>query len=276
MRNETQFTWLRPQYIWLEDELAAAEDAPEILLDPQMPGGVFVELRCYDTSRGPAIFRLHEYVDRFLHTMQAMGVPDLGYDPQKLRTAICSTVQANGYVNCTIRPQVLYLSPLGAEVGSYQPTIGIAARRCANLAEPPAALRVITRAGQEGLALLEMEEGQVFSARQILLVREGTIFAAPGAVMLDGMTRDTVLTLARDAGYQVIGAQLTPAALADADEVLVCSASLEVVGVTEVDGKKVPSGSVTRQLQQLFAETVHGENSYARRWLDYMDTVTVI
>lgn len=277
MSTDTQFTWLRPQYIWLDDELAAAEDAPEVLLASQSSGGAFEELRCYDTRRGPAIFRLQDYVDRFLHTVQAMGVPDLGFDPEKLRAAICSTVQANGYVDCTIRPQVVYLNPLGEEeMDSYQPTIGIAAWRCTGEPGESCALRVRSRSGPEGLALVDVEDGTTFKAEHLLLVREGEIYAAPGATMLGGMTRDTVLTLARDAGYRVIGMPLTPETLAAADEVLVCSASLEVVAVTEVDGKRMESGPVTGHLQQLFAETVHGENSYALRWLDYMDTVTVI
>jgi len=120
------------------------------------------------------------------------------------------------------------------------------------------------------------DDGVVFTADHVLLVQDGVIYAAPGGAMLGGMTRDTALTLARDAGYAVIGEQLTPQRLAAADEVLVCNAALEVMGVAEVDGRPLPIGPITRQLQQLYAETVRGQNRFARRWLDYMDVVTVI
>ena len=282
MSTDTQFAWMHPQYIWLDDELAAAEDAPELHFSARQQSGVFDDLRCYDTHRGPAIFRLQDYVERFLHTLHAMGVPGLGYDAAKLRAAICSTVQANGFVDCTIRPQVVYRSPLGQELQgqelhSYQPTISIAVWRGSDEPDAHVALRVISRMGPEGLALVHVaDDGVVFTADHVLLVQDGVIYAAPGGAMLGGMTRDTALTLARDAGYAVIGEQLTPQRLAAADEVLVCNAALEVMGVAEVDGRPLPIGPITRQLQQLYAETVRGQNRFARRWLDYMDVVTVI
>ncbi|MCA9934315.1 MAG: aminotransferase class IV [Ardenticatenaceae bacterium] len=274
----TEFTWMHPQYIWLDDELAAAEDAPEALFAAKQQSGVFDDLRCYDTHRGPAVFRLQDYVERFLHTVQAMGIPDLGYDAHKLRAAICSTVQANGLVDCTIRPQVVYLNPPGQELDRYQATISIAVWRCGD--EPqtpsPSGLAVRTSRSTDELILAAEEEGVLFTADHILLVQDGVIYAAPGGAMLGGLTRDTVLTLAQEAGYTVRGEPLTQAKLAAADEVLVCNTALEVRGVTEVDERPLPIGPITRQLQQLYAETVRGQNRFARRWLDYMDTVTVI
>lgn len=267
--------WQHPQYIWLDDELTTESEAAAFFPADAPQNALFAELRCYDTGRGPAIFRLRDYVDRFLHATRALGVPDLGYDPEKLRAAICNTVQANGYVDCAIQPQLVYRSPMGQTLEHYKPSLGIAARRCAK-AGAQIVLRVLTRIRQGELTLVDLEEGSTFTAEQILLVRDGNIYATPGGGMLVGMTRETVLTLARDAGYRVIGAALTQSTIMDAEEVLVCSASLEVTAVAEVDGEPVGPGAVARHLQQLYAETVHGQNGYARRWLDYMDVITVI
>lgn len=267
--------WQRPQYIWLDDELANESEAIPLLNADAPQNALFAELRCYDTGRGPAIFRLRDYVERFLHATRALGLTDLGYDPEKLRAAICNTVQANGYVDCAIRPQLVYRSPMGQSLEQYKPTLGIAARRCTPTAgqEP---LRVLTRTRQGEMTLVDLETGTVFNAGQILLVRDNAIYAVPGGDMLVDMTRETALTLARDAGYPIIGVALTREAIMSADEVLVCSASLEVTAVAEIDGQSMRTGPIARQLQQLYAETVHGQNAYARRWLDYMDTVTVI
>ncbi len=267
--------WQRPQYIWLDDELASESEATTLLNADAPQNAIFAELRCYETGRGPAIFRLRDYVDRFLHATRALGLPDLGYDPEKLRAAICNTVQANGYVDCAIQPQLVYRNPMGQSLEQYKPTLGIAARRCATtgVQEP---LRVLTRVQHGETTLVDLETGTTFSAGQILLVRDNAIYAAPGGHLLVDMTRETVLTLARDVGYPIIGAALTREAITSAEEVLVCSARLEVTAVAEIDGQSLGPGKVARQLQQLYAETVHGQNAYAWRWLDYMDVVTVI
>jgi branched-chain amino acid aminotransferase len=131
-----------------------------------------------------------------------------------------------------------------------------------------------TRAGFDGAILLD-NEGYVTgcTSENLLLVRDNVIYTPPGATTLEGITLNTVLTLAREAGYTILEESISREALYNADEVLVCSTATEVLAAAEIDHRKIGQGyqgPVTKQLQRLYYETTRGQTDRSTEWLDYM------
>jgi branched-chain amino acid aminotransferase len=131
------------------------------------------------------------------------------------------------------------------------------------------------RLGFEEAILLD-PEGYVAecTGENLFIVKSGSLYTPPAAGILDGITRKTVITLARDAGYSVLEARLTRDDLYSADEVLVCGTAAEVIGLREIDFRQIGegrSGPVTRRLQRLYREATDGVHPRAAEWLDYVD-----
>jgi branched-chain amino acid aminotransferase len=120
------------------------------------------------------------------------------------------------------------------------------------------------RSGFDEAVLLD-PEGYVAecTGENLLLIRNDVIYTAPRATILEGLTRDSVLTLARDAGYQVVEERLSRDQLYIADEVFVCGTAAEVVPVREIDYRPVGSGTrgpITKHIQELFFNAVRGDH----------------
>jgi branched-chain amino acid aminotransferase len=124
-------------------------------------------------------------------------------------------------------------------------------------------------------AIMLDPEGYVAEAtgENLLLVRNNTIYTTPRAEILEGITRDTVITLARDAGYTVVEERISRDQLYIADEVFVCGTATEVQAVREIDFRRIGAGRpgpVSSHLQKLLSETINGENRRSAEWLDYV------
>ena len=111
------------------------------------------------------------------------------------------------------------------------------------------------------------------TGENLFLVRDAALVTTPTATILEGITRDSILTLARDLGHEVREEPVSRDQLYLADEVFVCGTAAEVVALCEIDGRKVGSGRmgpVTRSLQQAFHAAVRGENARYDGWLTYV------
>ena len=131
-----------------------------------------------------------------------------------------------------------------------------------------------TRAGFDDAIMLD-SEGYVSgcTGENLYLVRDGVICSPPRDTILEGVTGESVLALARDAGYQVVEERIYRDQLYTADEVLACGTAAQVVGVCQVDYRPVGDGRpgpVTTHLQHLFLEAAHGNDSRSAEWLDYL------
>ncbi|MCI0397354.1 MAG: branched-chain amino acid transaminase [Chloroflexi bacterium] len=302
---------MQSEYIWLDGELVPFERATVHFLNPTLHygPGVFEGIRCYATARGPAVFRLREHLERFLASARVLGVTDLPYGLDELRDAICRTVCANGFSECYIRPLMYFDGPLGLNLDAYRPVVAIAAwkwgaylgqegletgvrmmvssmtRMHPNSSMTKAkisgqyvnsilAKTMAARAGFDEAVMLD-PDGYVAecTGENLLLVRDRIIYTTPRAAILEGITRDTVITLARDAGYTVVEERLSRDQLYIADEVFVCGTAAEVAPVREIDYRAIGNGRVgpvTHHLQQLFYSAVRGEHHRSAEWLDYM------
>lgn len=299
--------------VWVNGELIPYEEVTGHISPRTMhyAPGVFEGIRCYQTKRGPAIFRLREHLQRFLDGVQALGIDDLRYDLHDLQWAANVTVHANNFRSCYIRP-VLYSGGAEEARQDAEPVVAVAAwewpalRRTAEDEEgmrvtvssfyrmPPAmglsrgfggeyanfiqARATARRAGFDEVIMFN-PEGRVaaYTGESVFVVKDGVIYTSAGASGSEAITRDTVLTLAGDLGYEVVEAPLSREQLDRADEVFVCGTAAEVVPVTEIDFRPVGGpvgagkpGPVTRALQGLYFDTVRGRGGQEHGWLEYV------
>ena len=302
------------QYIWMQGELVDAASATVPFLTPALHYGaaVFEGIRCYDTASGPAIFRLDDHMDRLMASALTLGFRDLPYSAADLGDATVEVVRANGFGDCYVRP-LIYLAGGGwnlcvdagapacgiaawrwdaylgesarqhgvrANVASFtrhHPNVGMTkAKISGNYANSVLAKTESVRLGFDEAIMLD-PQGYVAecSGENIFLVRRGVIYTPPSAAILAGITRDSLIRIAADAGLEVREQPVSRDALYAADEVFVCGTAAEVVGLREIDFRRIGNGvpgPVTRELQQQYHAATLGQHPRSAEWLRYVRT----
>ena len=269
--------------------------------------GVFEGARCYDTLNGPACFRLDAHIRRLLDSARIYRM-EPKYDAQALTDAIHETINANGFRACYIRPLVyrgydsLGVNPLPCPVdtaimvwewGAYftkeaieegldvkistwarnaPNTTPAMAKSVANYANAQLIkMEAIAEGYAEGIALDTYGNLSEGSGQNVFIVREGVIYTPPvGNSVLWGITRDSVMTLAREMGFEMREQTLPRETLYIADEVFFVGTAVEVTPIRSVDRVKVGRGRrgpVTEALQQRFLQLVKGEAPDTHGWL---------
>jgi branched-chain amino acid aminotransferase len=298
--------------VWLNGRLVPAAEATLSFLTPGLHYGiaVFEGIRAYETPRGPAIFRLDDHMRRLLESAHVLGFRELPYTADDLSEAARETVRASGLGACYIRP-LIYLAEGGwnLTVDGGRPHVGIAvwpwkdylgaeslehgvranvssftrlhpnvnmtkAKIAGNYANSVLAKTESVRLGFEETIMLD-PQGYVAecSGENLFLVRGGDLFTPPPGAVLEGITRDSVMQLASDLGYVVAETAISRDALYVADEVFVTGTAAEVIGLREIDFRRIGAGTtgpVTRSLQQAYKALVTGDHSRSRDWLDYV------
>ena len=294
----------------MNGEFVAWEDAKVHVLTHALHygTGVFEGIRAYDTPEGPAVFRHIEHLERLRRSAELyfMEVP---YPLEELREVTHELIVRNNLRSCYIRPIVyrgfgpMGLDPLdnpidvtiaayewGAYLGEEGKQRGIRAkispwRRISPDALQPHAkasgqylnsvlAKVDSKRGGYEEAILLDQHGNVCegTGENVFLVREGVIATPPhSASILDGITRKSIMTIARDLGFQVEERDVARAELSLADEVFLTGTAAELVPVREIDDMPVGSGApgeVTRAVQRVFDGALCGRESRYREWLD--------
>lgn len=267
---------------------------------------VFEGIRAYPTDSGPAVFRLDAHIDRLFKSAKIIGLA-IPYEPKAVIEACRETVAANGYEKCYIRP-VAYIGygGMGLDYRDCKVNVSIAVwfwgeylgqgklekgtriktssytrhHINANMTKAKAGGNYMlfqmarTEALRQGYdeALLLDPQGHVAegSVENIFLVREGELITPPLTYILDGITRDSIIRLAREAGLKVREEFFSRDSVYIADEVFFVGTGAEVTPVVEVDDRAIGDGkpgAITRRLQKLYFETVHGRNPAFARWL---------
>ena len=274
--------------------------------------GVFEGARCYDTLNGPACFRLDAHMRRLMDSARIYRM-DSPYDAQQITDAINELIQVNKFRACYIRPLIyrgydsLGVNPLPCPVdvaimlwewGAYftkeaieegldvkistwarnapNTTPGMA-KSVANYANAQLIkLEAIADGYAEGIALDTYGNLSEGSGQNIFIVREGIIYTPPiGDSVLWGITRDSVMTIARDLGFDVREQTLPREMLYIADEVFFVGTAVEVTPIRSVDRVTVGRGRrgpITEALQQRFFQIVKGEAPDTHGWLQPVNT----
>jgi len=283
---------------------------PFISAGMQFGFSVFEGIRCYSTDQGPAVFRMDEHVERLLDSAHIVGFRDLPVTADQIKAAINQTVAANEYSACYIRPMIYLDGAMMMTVESGTPRFVVAVWEWKNFLGAEAKERgiraniasftrlhpniMMTKAKVSGnyvssiLAKTESHragfdeaimlgpDGYVAecTGENLFIVRnkEGnkTISTTPRAGILEGITRDSLITLARDLGYSVIEEPISRDQLYIADEVFVCGTAAEVVALREIDFRTIgdgKAGPMTRALQHEFDKLVNGRHARSAKWL---------
>ena len=300
---------------WLNGRIVAPADAVVPFLTPALHygAGVFEGIRCYGTANGPAVFRLRDHMDRLLRSARIFGFRELPYDSETLCGAVRELIAENRLEECYIRP-VMYLAEGGwnLTLDGGRPHVGIAvwpwtnylgeearelgvranvssftrhhpnvsmvkAKIIGNYANSILAKTESMRLGFDEAIMLD-PEGYVAecTGENIFAVRGDLLHTPPPAGILDGITRQSVIALARDAGYEVQETRLSRDDLYGADEVFVCGTAAEIIALREIDFRTIGqgrSGSVTQVLQRAYGDVVHGRDGRWQEWLDYVGRV---
>ena len=305
---------LESKFVWMDGELVPYENATLHFMTVSLHYGVavFEGIRCYDTAEGPAIFRAREHAKRLLDSARVMGLRDLPWSTQELVDIFKLVVSANEFKDCYIRP-VIYLGngAWNLNVDGVEPILGVASWEWKNYLGDEALEKgiranvssftrhhpnvMMTKAKISGnyinsaLAKTEsvrlgfdeaiMLDPQGFlsecTGENIFLVQKGKIFTPPTTTVLEGITRDSLITVASDLGYDLIEKMISRDQLYISDEVFVCGTAAEVIALSEIDFRTIGTGKmgpVTRQIQTAFHQAVRGEHPRSAEWLDYLQS----
>lgn len=299
-------------WIWRDGRFVAWKDATVHVLAHSMQFGssVFEGIRCYSTPRGPAVFRLADHIQRLLNSCKIYRM-EMTYGLDELVAASCEVVVRNQMDACYIRPMVIRgygsagMVPLGAPVETFVPCwpwgtyLGEGAlengvdacvsswNRMAPNTTPSMAkvagnylggqlikMEALANGFGEGIALGPdgmISEG---SGQNVFIVQKGVIYTTPSnGTLLPGITRDSIMTLATEAGIEVREQLMPRETLYTADEVFLTGTASEVTPVRSVDRITVGAGTagdVTRLLQRTFLDLVHGRSDDGHGWLTHV------
>ncbi len=304
---------MESKYVWMNGELVEFDKATIHFLTPALHYGaaVFEGIRCYATDRGQAVFRLKDHSERLLDSARVFGFRELPYTAEQVAEAIKGTVAANDFAECYIRP-LLYLKDGGwnlnvdmgkaglaiavwrwdnylgeealakgirANISSFtrhQPNVMMTkAKISGNYANSFLAKTESVRLGFDEAILLN-PQGFVAecTGENIFVVRGKKVVTPPLVDVLEGLTRDSVITIIRDLGYEFDELPVSRDQLYIADEVFVSGTASEVIGLSEIDFRKIgegKTGPVTRSIQNVFQAAIHGKDPRYESWLDYVN-----
>ena len=298
--------------IWMNGKLVDWNDATIHVASHVIHYGsaVFEGARCYETPRGSACFRLEAHMRRLQQSAKIYRM-DYQLDLAGWQNAVLDTIRANEMKECYIRPilyrgyEALGVNPFTCPVdaaiilwkwGTYlgkealeegcdvkiaswsrlaPNTMPAMAKSSANYANSGLIkMEAITDGYSEGIALDVYGNVSEGSGQNIFIVRDGMVYTPPlGSSILGGITRDSVMTLARDLGYSVTESVLPREALYVADEVFVVGTAAEVTPIRSIDKIVIGSGRrgpVTEALQRAFFDVINGEVPDSHGWLTYV------
>src|SRR5439155_5132719 len=298
--------------IWMNGTLVDWRDAKIHIASHVIHYGsaVFEGARCYATPKGSACFRLDAHVERLLNSAKIYRM-DTPHTEATLREAILETIRANEFKACYIRPLVyrgyetLGVNPFPCPVdvaillwewGKYlgedalekgvdvkvsswtrvaPNTLPSLAKSSANYANSCLIkMEAIADGYAEGLALDSFGYISEGSGQNVFLVRQGVIYTPPiTAAILPGITRDSVMTLARDLGYHVREEMVPREMVYIADEMFFAGTAAEITPIRSVDKQQVGNGRrgpVTEALQRAFFDVINGEVPDSHGWLTYV------
>lgn len=294
--------------IWMDGTLVDWDAAQVHVLTHALHygSGVFEGIRCYETADGPAVFRLREHMERFDRSAR-MLLMNLGYSVDQTVEAVLETIRVNKLSSCYIRPLafrgygVMGLDPtpapvnvviaawpwdtyLGEEALTQGVAVGVSSWRQRGINSTPPAIKATGQYINSSLARVEAnrhgyaeavllnEEGKVCegTGENLFIIKKGVIHTPPVSDgILEGITRDSIMTLARDKGIEVRETSLVRTDLYTCDEMFMTGSAAEVVPVHSVDGREIGKpGPITADLQKSFFAVVKGENSAYEAWLD--------
>lgn len=304
-------TTAKSDYIWFNGEMVKWAEAKVHVMSHALHYGtsVFEGVRCYDTHKGPAVFRHREHMQRLHDSAKIYRMP-VEYSVDQLMAATRETLLKNNLKSAYIRPLVfvgdvgmgvnpsagyktdviIAAFPWGAYLGAEALEQGIDAMVSSWNRSAPNTIPTAAKAGgnylssllvgsearrhgyQEGIALDVHGYVSEGAGENIFIVKNGILFTPTlTSAALPGITRDAILTLAKDLGIEIREQTLSRESLYLADEVFMTGTAAEITPVRSVDGIQVGigrCGDITKQIQQAFFGLFNGQTEDKYHWLD--------
>ncbi len=293
--------------IWLDGKMVPWREAKVHVLTHTLHYGmgVFEGERAYHTDKGAAIFRLQEHTDRLFRSAHILNMP-MPFDKQTINNATKAAVAENDLDSAYIRPMAFYGSEgmglradnlkvhvmiaawkWGAYLGDENLRNGIRIRTSSftrhhvnitmckakangNYMNSMLALQEALTDGYDEALLLDVDgfvaEG---SGENIFIIRNGTIFTPDLTSALEGITRDTIFTLAAELGYTIKEKRITRDEVYTADEAFFTGSAAEVTPIRELDNRQIGNGGrgpITEKLQTMYFDQVHGRRELYPQW----------
>jgi branched-chain amino acid aminotransferase len=307
--DEVKFLWMDGELVpWWKANVHVSSHALHY------GSGVFEGIRCYETDSGPALFRVDEHLDRLFASARQHGIK-IPFKRSEIGAAVCQTIEANAFANCYVRPIVFFGSatlslnprpcpvhtavmafPWPAMLGEHAFDRGAritispwrkfdsammptAAKACGQYVNSILATRDAVDRGFDEALLLDADGGVAEGAGEnLFVVLDGVVQTNDHRhSILMGITRDSVMQIARDLGYPVETRPLSVEDLIVADEAFFTGTAAEVTPIAEVDGTEIGKGrpgEITRQIQRAYWNTVTGRSTRYRRWLHFVADCT--
>ena len=302
----------RDGVIWMDGSMVPWRDANVHVLTHSLHYGVgaFEGIRAYKTTQGTALFRLDDHVRRLYDTAHILEMK-IPFQFDVIREACIDSVRRNSLETAYVRPLVYYGSEgmglhaenlsvhvsvaawfWGAYLGTDALERGIRiktssytrhlvnsimcrAKACGNYINSIMALQEAAREGYDEALLLD-NEGMVAegSGENIFIVRRGVIYTPEIASALDGITRDTVISLAAEEGFEVVEKRITRDEIYISDEAFFTGTAAEVTPIRELDNRQIGAGSIgpiTRTLQQAYLDLAEGRRQGPSEWSTIVD-----
>lgn len=294
--------------IWMDGRFVPWDDANVHVLAHTLHYGlgVFEGIRCYRTSQGSAVFRLHEHIRRLFDSAHIFGIR-IPFSREEIKSAVVETVKVNRLEECYIRPIVFIGNgsmgvhpegnpvcvaiaawPWGAYLGAEGLTNGIRikvssfarhhvnvdmtrAKVCGYYVNSQLAKTEAMMCGCDEALLLDTDgyvsEG---SGENVFIVRNDQLKTTPPTSILEGITRDSIMRIAADSGIPVTEDRFTRDEVYICDEAFLTGTAAEITPVREVDGRTIGNGRrgrITEKLQSIFFDAVKGKNRKYESWL---------
>jgi len=275
----------------------------------QYGSGVFEGIRAYKSKEGTAIFRLEEHIKRLFNSVKIMYMK-IPYSKIEIKTAIKDTILANNFGACYIRPIIYrgfkkmginpfacpvecaipvweldnYISKDALSEGikvkisnysrSYINSTSQKAKITGNYVNSMFAKMEAIKLGFEEALLLD-NQGYIAEGpgENIFVIKDKVIYTTPIATILEGITRDSVIKIAKDLGFLVKESLLAKDELYLADEAFFTGTAAEITPIREVDNYKISDGvgNITKKIQKKFFSIVRGEDRKYLKWLDFIE-----
>lgn len=297
------------EFIWFDGKLVPWQDAKVHVLTHSLHygSGIFEGIRAYEGSNGSsAIFRLHDHAQRMVNSAKIMAIK-MPYSVKELEDACLATVEANKLKQGYIRPlsfigfaemgvypghnpvqTIIACWPWGVYLGEEALEKGISVKTStftrshvnANMTKAKSAGNYVNsilakiEAKEDGYdeAIMLDASGYVSEAtgENIFIIKNGVLKTTPLTTVLEGITRDSLIKIARDMGYEVVEQPFTRDELYTADEAFLCGTAAELTPIREADHRVIGEGRrgpITKKLQEAFFKAVKGDDPRYAHWL---------
>ena len=294
--------------IWMDGKLVEWSDAKIHVLTHTLHygTGVFEGVRAYETSDGPAIFRLEDHTNRLFESAKLIGMK-IPYDAEELNDAQSEVVKINNLKNAYIRPMCFYGSEgmglradnlkvhaiiaawdWGSYLGDDKILNGIKVKvtdfpkRCeksmlhkakasGNYLYSMLALKDALNSGFDEALILDVDDNvNEGSGENFFMIANSTIHTPKDATVLNGITRQTVMKIARDLNYNVEETNISVDDVKSSDEAFFTGTAAEVTPIIQVDNVKINDGKpgeITKKIQKIYFDTIRGKVDEYDSWL---------